>query len=101
MNTFHSISSLLKRSLGARRDPLRDWLTLLACAAIVLIGIVAWNVWAFDTVVQGGVIGSSGANPPQAVSGSALDNARTIIANRAAEEAKYRTGIYRYADPSQ
>lgn len=102
MNIFYTIGSFFRRhrsSLGP--DPTRDWLTMLIFAAILLAGIVVWNAWAFDTIARGGVIGVSSAKAPAAVTSDSLNTIRTIFSNRAVEEAKYRTGVYSYADPSQ
>lgn len=102
MNILNSIASFLRRARsGARQDPVRDWLILLTLSAIALAGIVVWNVWAFDTVSGGGTIGAPVAKAPGAFNASSLEGIRAIFANRAEEEAKYVTGVYRYADPSQ
>lgn len=85
---------------GWRRDPDRDWLTLLGFAALVFSVILVWNMWLFDTVAKGGVIGSAPASS-SAVQGSAsLQTVQAIFANRAAEETKYANGTYRFTDPS-
>lgn len=86
---------------GARLDPVRDWLMLLALSIIVFIGIVAWNISAFSTVARGGVIGAGATSTPAAFNRSSLDVIHAIFEKRAAEEVKYVTGVYRYADPSQ
>lgn len=86
---------------GVRRDPFRDWLILLALAVFSFLCIVVWNVWAFDTVANGGVIGRTATTTPQAFDRTAVNAIRTIFEMRAEEEAKYMTGVYRYSDPSQ
>ena len=86
---------------GAHQDPVRDWLVLILLSTIVLAGIIVWNVWAFDTVASGGIIGNSTIGTSAVPGRFSLDAIRTIFANRAAEEAKYVTGAYRYTDPSQ
>lgn len=98
MNLFNSISKRI-RSLS-RVDPERDWIVLLILSFITFLLVVVWNVWAFDTVAGGGVIGSSVAGRPAIFSQASLDVIHTIFDNRAAEEAKYVSGVYRYADPS-
>lgn len=67
---------------------------------IALAGIFIWNVWAFDTVANGGVIGTA-TSTPQAFSQSSLNTIRSIFEDRAEERAKYETGTYRFSDPSQ
>lgn len=86
---------------GKRLDPARDWLALLSLAGIILAGSIVWNAWAFDTVANGGVIGTVGAVTPPVFSTSSLDAIRAVFAHRASEEVKYVSGTYRYADPSQ
>jgi hypothetical protein len=102
MNTFSSSVSFLKRfRYGANIDPARDWLAMLIFSAIVLFGIIVWNVWAFNTVASGGVIGAEAPKAQPGFNRASLDTVRTIFENRTIEEAKYMTGVYRYTDPSQ
>ncbi|MHB8710325.1 MAG: hypothetical protein ACYC6X_02110 [Minisyncoccota bacterium] len=102
MNTFHSISSFFTRlRASTRQDPVRDWLILLTLSTLALAGIVVWNVWTFDTVATGGIIGAPATGTPPVFSRSSLDTIHTIFTSRAAEEAKYMTGAYHFADPSQ
>lgn len=98
---MNSIISYLKRlRAGVHQNPVRDWLVLLSVSAITLIGIIVWNVWAFDTVASGGTIGAPTTVAPPTFDPASLDTIRAIFESRAAEEAKYRTGTYRFADPS-
>lgn len=102
MNIFTFINSFLKHfSYGSYLNPVRDWLALLTVSIIALAGIFIWNVWAFDTVANGGVIGTSVISTPPVFSQSSLDTIRSVFANRAEEKAKYETGSYRFSDPSQ
>ncbi|MBI5405653.1 hypothetical protein HY972_01275 [Candidatus Kaiserbacteria bacterium] len=103
MITVNAVTSFFKRLRGGgvRQDPVRDWLALVTLSAITLLGIIVWNVWAFDTVAQGGVIGDPKASPSSAVDTVSLDAIRAVFEERAAEKAKYVTGVYRYADPSR
>ena len=102
MNAFNSFSAFFRRlRSGVRQDPVRDWLMILTLSLIALAGIIVWNVWAFGTVANGGAIGSSSTSATPVFDRTILDNIHTIVTNRAAEEAKYVTGPYRYADPSQ
>lgn len=82
-------------------DPERDWLVLVILSVIMLSGIIVWNAWAFDTVVNGGVIGSPASSTPPIFNQSALDAIRTVFDNRATEETKYTSDVYHYIDPSQ
>ncbi len=102
MNIFSPMTSFLKRLRGgAQQDPVRDWLTMLTLAIVACAGIIVWNIWAFDTVARGGVIGSAIVHAPPAFSRASLDAIHAIFEKRVAEESKYETGEYRYADPSQ
>lgn len=82
-------------------DPERDWIILLIVATIVLIIVVVWNAYVFDTVATGGVIGSPTTTAAPVFSQSSLDAIHTVFENRAAEETKYTSDVYHYADPSQ
>lgn len=94
-----SFFSRLRR--GAHFDPSRDWFTVLALSIILLISIIVWNAWIFDTAARGGSIGSSATSTTPIFSRSSIDAIQTIFTDRATEEAKYATGVYRYTDPSQ
>ena len=102
MNIFNTAASSIKRFFsGAFRDPERDWMGMLAIAVTVFAGIVVWNIWTFETAANGGVIGTATTSPATSFNRSSLDAVDAIFSNRSAEEAKYRTGVYRYSDPSQ
>ncbi len=100
MRIPNAIGSFLKRP-HARLDPTRDWLTMLTLSAILFAGIIVWNAWTFDTVASGGVIGAPVTGSTPVFSHSTLDAIHAIFTARATEEAKYQTGVYTYADPSQ
>ncbi|MFZ2167911.1 MAG: hypothetical protein WAV50_03535 [Minisyncoccia bacterium] len=96
-----SLTSFLNRlRVSSHLDPERDWLVLLIVGALALTGIVVWNAWAFDTVANGGTIGSPATSTAPIFSQSSLEAIHTVFDNRAVEEQKYVTGDYRYADPS-
>lgn len=101
MTLFHSSISFCKRLRSGTSDPAHDWLTLLMLATFALAGIIVWNAWAFETVAQGGVIGSAATSSPPVFSRTSLDAIHAIFVNRAEERQKYETGVYRFADPSQ
>ncbi len=102
MNYFDSFGTYLRRMRsGIGFDPVRDWLVLLTTTFILLAGIIVWNAWAFDTVATGGTIGAASVKAPPIFDPATLDTIHTVFANRATEESKYLTGVYRYADPSQ
>jgi len=102
MNIFNTAVSYIKRfRSNAFRDPERDWMGILTISIIAFVGIVVWNIWTFETVANGGTIGTATTSPRSSFDRSSLDAIETIFSNRSAEEAKYRTGVYRYSDPSQ
>ncbi len=102
MSISNFSNSFLKRlRAGAHQDPVRDWILALIFSTIVLAGVIVWNAWAFDTVSRGGIIGSVATSPSQVLTNSSLDAIHSVFEKRAAEEAKYRTGTYRFVDPSQ
>ena len=102
MNIFNSLGSYARRfRSGVRGDPVRDWLVLLTLSIFAFVCIVVWNVWAFDTVARGGSIGTTATTTPAVFNRSSIDTINAVFEKRAAEEAKYVTGVYRYTDPSQ
>ncbi len=102
MPTSNFLNSFLKRvHIDTELDPVRDWLILLTLGAIALAGIIVWNIWAFDTVAGGGIIGTPSARTGASLTDSSLEEIRTVFLNHATEEAKYETGVYRFTDPSQ
>ncbi len=103
MSTITSrLSALFARAgRGAHFNPERDWALLLGTAGFVLALIVAWNVWAFNTVVGGGTLGDASQAPGAPVASTSLEAIPALLAGRAAEDAKYVDGTYRFADPSQ
>lgn len=102
MHLSNLIRSLKGRfTYGPHIDPTRDWVTLLTLALIIFAGILTWNIWAFDTVAQGGVIGSAATTTAPVFSQTSLNSIDAIFKQRAAEEEKYMTGVYSFADPSQ
>jgi len=102
MTKINFIGSFLDRfRYGERLNPVRDWFVLLALSLMALACIIVWNVWAFGTIAQGGIIGSAATSSPPVFNSSSLDAINAIFSNRAVEEMKYETGVYRFADPSQ
>lgn len=97
---FHSLLAKVPHG-AARRDPVRDWIVALITAGIALSAIIVWNIWTFDTVARGGVIGPAAPTEQTFFDDSSLSAVRVIFEKRSDEEAKYRTGTYRFADPSQ
>lgn len=77
------------------------WQALIILFAVALAGIIIWSAWIFVTVVNGGTIGSSTVNSSPSFNQPSLGEINAIFMNRAAEENKNETGVYRYADPSQ
>ena len=85
-----------------RFDPTRDWFVLRAFFVAVLTWIIAWNGWAFEIVSSGGIIGSERKEVTAPTFDSkSLEAVRAVLDARSAEESKYKTGEYRFIDPSQ
>lgn len=84
----------------ARLDPERDWLMLIMLGTTVLFGVIMWNVWAFNIVAEGGVIGKTTTSTAPTFNQASLDTLRSVFVNRAAEEGKYLNNGYTYVDPS-
>jgi len=94
-------SFLDKLRVSTQQDPARDWLALISLSLIALALIIVWNIWTFSTVASGGTLGAPAASTPGGFNRTALDTVHAVFSARAAEEDKYRTGAYRFADPSQ
>ena len=101
MKLYSLIVSVSQRLLhGWRRDPARDWLTLLGFAALFFSIILVWSIWTFDTAAKGGIIGSTPAPSSPALQTASLKVVQAIFASRATEEMKYASGTYSFVDPS-
>jgi len=94
-------SFLDKLRVSTQQDPARDWLALISLAFIALALLIVWNIWTFNTVASGGTLGTPVATTPGGFNRTSLDTVRAVFSARADEETKYRTGAYRFADPSQ
>jgi len=92
---------LSRFAYGSRPNPARDWLVLLILSALALALIAIWNLWAFETVVNGGTLGNAATSTPPVFSQTSLDTIQNLFTSRAEEDAKYTNGIYRFSDPSQ
>lgn len=101
MATIKSFIRSLRGGIHLPSDPVRDWIVMVSFAALMLIGLLVWNAWVFDTVASGGTLGKSASTTPSAYSNASLDSIRAAFGERLTEEKKYITGVYRYADPSQ
>ncbi len=102
MNLSRLFETLKRRfAYGPTIDPTRDWVALLTLSIILLAAILVWNVWAFDTVAQGGTLGGAATSTAPVFSQNSLDAIHSIFKERAVEETKYLTGVYGFADPSQ
>ncbi len=94
-------NSFIKHFHYGEINPMRDWLVLITLFIIALAGVVVWDIWSFGVVTNGGTIGGTKTVSTQTLDQSSLNKINIIFSSRAAEENKYKTGVYRYADPSQ
>jgi len=90
---------IARAEYGETIRPVRDWLVLLGCAAVLVAASVVWNVWVYLDAVNGETSGAQNVSAPAPDTG-AIDAAQDVFAARAAEEAKYES-TYRFVDPSQ
>lgn len=70
-------------------------------AGILLVVVLVWNAWIFDTIASGGSIGKPADTGRPFFDQSSLNAIHTVFTSRAEEQAKYITGTYRFTDPSQ
>lgn len=102
MNPLSIFTTFISRfRYGKQLDPARDWIALLTLSALLFAVILVWNAWAFDMVVNGGVIGNAPVKVAPVFNSESLSEIRSLFDMRAEEEVKYVTGGYRFADPSQ
>lgn len=81
-------------------DPARDWFTLLAVSGVVLAGIIIWDLQMPGSSAGGDAAGAPTTGESAEFNLSSLSTIQAIFSNRASEETKYRTGKYRFTDPS-
>jgi hypothetical protein len=66
-----------------------------------LLVSVAWNLWLFNQVQSGAVLGEAPTPTSSVFNQSTLDALSKVFTDRAAEAARYRDGTYRFVDPSK
>jgi hypothetical protein len=81
-------------------DPVRNWLILLVFVTIAFIGILGWNIAAFNRVAGGEMLGATVEMRVAPRETFSLEEIESIFTARAEEEKKYRTGVYTFTDPS-
>ncbi len=86
---------------GERLRPVRDWLTLLTLAGIVLLGLIVWSLWLYHRVEMGEVLGNEAPSAKPVFNPASLRAVERVFDDRAAEAAKYQDGTYIFADPSK
>lgn len=91
----------MRSRMPAGMDPVRDWIAVVTMSILILIGIIVWNVWAFETIAAGGTLGKTTVPPSVSFTPSSLSSVTSIFSTREEEQNKYLTGVYRFADPSQ
>lgn len=96
-----SLTARIHHTEGGGVNPERDWDILLVGSIVLFVLIVGWHVWAFSTVVSDGTLGNAGQSAPPPQHASVLDTIPAFLTQRAAEDANYINGTYRFADPSQ
>ena len=92
-----NLSLLSRFSYGKRIFASRDWLILIAAAALLLLGSATWNAWTFFKVLEGKPLGEPVLAP--SLSPESVTGAKELIEERAKEEARYRSD-YTLIDPS-
>lgn len=101
MNTHPILSSVRNIRRLSRPDTIRDWFIIMGGASLILIGIVAWNMWEFNTILNGGSLNAPAPSTAPSSVRPSLDSIHTLFENRAAEEAVYASSASRFTDPSQ
>lgn len=94
--SFDTRTILKYLSYGSRIRPARDWYYLLLLTILLVVLSVAWNVWLFRSVEEGGPLGEVAA--PEAFDAAPIESVRSVFEARASEAARYRDA-YRFVDP--
>jgi len=97
-NLLHSIKS--RFAYGSYLRPARDWFVLLSVWAVLLFGVLLYNIWVFDRLASGNTLGTQIVTAPSIFNRSSLDAIQKVFSDRATEEVKYATGVYHFTDPS-
>jgi len=84
-----------------RLTPERDWLIMITVAALLLAVSIGSNLWFFEQVSQGGVLGTAPQKTNPVFSQNALDAIEKVFVTRDAEKQKYLLGTYHFVDPSK
>ncbi|MBU6321072.1 MAG: hypothetical protein KGI78_03890 [Patescibacteria group bacterium] len=93
-------SAVARRVSGFTPRPERDWRVILSLGALLFAAILAWHLYLFTATLGSDRASSAGEVAPVATP-SALETLPAFLAARTAEEEKYVTGSYQFADPSQ
>ncbi len=82
-------------------EPRRDWDRLCVVLVLILAVLISVSGSVFRKVSKGEVVGSAEAVTAPAFSPASVESIHSLFNGRATEEKKYRTGTYRFDDPSQ
>ena len=96
--SFNSDAFFKRFSYGASLRPARDWFLVLVVAVLLVAGSVGWNVWLFQGVERGAVIGESSAGRT-GLDERSIESVRRVFESRQEEQNRYRNE-YRFVDPS-
>lgn len=90
----------LHLSYGKRLQSARDWVILLVIGVIAVFISLAVNVWTFDRVVKGGVLGEPPSTQDIVFDASRLEKLVDLFARQAAKQREYVEGTVQFVDPS-
>ncbi len=82
-------------------EPQRDWDRLCVVLVLILAMLICLSGFIFRKVSKGEVVGSAETVTAPAFSPASVESIHSLFNGRATEEKKYRTGTYRFDDPSQ
>lgn len=101
MKNIYLILDSLKKMMvyGERIRPVRDWLTLLLAAIVLLVMGIGWNVFLFNEFQN--VKSATSSTTPQTLNmvGDSITQIQSIFQQRATEEGNYQK-TYHFVDPS-
>ncbi len=79
--------------------PSRDWFLLLGMALILALASILWNVWTFDQIASGEILGTP-SEMSHAPTNDAFERVKKQFDARTTEANKYLFE-YHFIDPSQ
>ena len=90
----------LTLSYGDHLRPVRDWVVLLMSAGVCIVASLVWNLWLFNRVVSGEVLGDAPKAGEAIVDETLTSTLSKVLIDREAARVEYEDGTKHFVDPS-